>query len=523
MPQAHAQSQVRILLVALALGWCTDFFFYDKLVGISVPVFVLLMLGGLFWLGRSEGVRSVRRNLWLIVPLLFFATMVFVRANATLTWLNLSAVFVLLTLIVFFYASNRVERLGLFGYPVVLLLSVLNTLVLPTPAVATLAREAASRRERTRMVGPVLRGILLAVPLLLLFGLLLSSADTIFGGFLGDFFRVNIFEHLPETLWRQILILGAAWLIAGAFFYALARRHAPPDEPLGNFTPRRGLGFVEAAVVLGLVDALFAVFAWFQFTYLFFGQAARTLHYEEYREYVRRGFGELLVAAVLTMALILGLRWIAWKETGREARIFNWLSTLMIALTGVMLVSAFERMLMWESVQFYINTPLRLYVRSFIIWLGITFAWLLYTLWYRQDRFAIGAVMATMGFLITINMLNPDADVAAYNLARNDDLSTRYLYLLSDDAVPVLVAGLDHTTGYVHTALVDHLTQRLDAMEHDPTRDGWPAFHLSRWQAHELLSDLRKAGVIHAPKPTGSRPDVRPAETIHPWRAATVN
>jgi hypothetical protein len=263
-------------------------------------------------------------------------------------------------------------------------------------------------------------------------------------------------------------------------------------------------------VVLALVDALFAVFAWFQFTYLFFGQAARTLDYEAYRDYVRRGFGELLVAAVLTLLLILGIRWVAWKETAREVRIFNLLSTLMIALTGVMLVSAFERMLMWESVQFYINTPLRLYVRSFIIWLGVTFAWLLYTLWYRQERFAIGAFLAAMCFLVTINTLNPDADVAAYNLARNDDLSTRYLYLLSDDAVPVLVSGLDHTTGQVHTDLVAHLSQRLQLMEHDPARQDWPAFHLSRWQAQELLTDLRKAGKLNIAGPTNPSPNIGP-------------
>jgi hypothetical protein len=218
MPQAHAQSQVRILLVALALGWCTDLLFYGKLVGISVPIFILLLLGGLFTLARAQGVLMVRRNIWLLAPLFYFASMVFVRANATLTFLNLTTVLILLVLIVFFYASNHVERLGLFGYPVVLVLSALNTLILPTPAVATLAREASNRRERARIAAPILRGVLIALPVLLVFTLLLSSADTIFGGFLGDFFRVNILEGLPETIWRQILILCAAWLIAGAFF-----------------------------------------------------------------------------------------------------------------------------------------------------------------------------------------------------------------------------------------------------------------------------------------------------------------
>src|SRR3712207_5881929 len=121
----------------------------------------------------------------------------------------------------------------------------------------------------------------------------------------------------------------------------------------------------------------------------------------------------------------------------------------MVALTMVILVSAFQRMLVWEEVQFYINTPTRLYVRAFIVWLSLLFVWLFSTLWVRRARFAIGAFVAALGFLVTINMMNPDADVAARNLLRNDELSTRYLYLLSEDAVPVLVAGLDQTTGVV--------------------------------------------------------------------------
>ena len=96
--------------------------------------------------------------------------------------------------------------------------------------------------------------------------------------------------------------------------------------------------------MLALVDVLFAVFSWIQITNVFFGRPA-SVHFEVYREYVRRGFGELLVVAVLTMMLILGLRWAAWKETRREMRILDMLSTLMIALAIVILVSAFQRLL----------------------------------------------------------------------------------------------------------------------------------------------------------------------------------
>src|SRR5262245_34023593 len=60
------QSVSRILVVALALGWSADTLFYRNQPGISVLLFVGLLLAVLFALGRREGVRPVPANLWLL-------------------------------------------------------------------------------------------------------------------------------------------------------------------------------------------------------------------------------------------------------------------------------------------------------------------------------------------------------------------------------------------------------------------------------------------------------------------------
>ncbi|MCA9975400.1 MAG: hypothetical protein KC413_06605, partial [Anaerolineales bacterium] len=65
----------RILLAGLALSWSVDLLFYGKQVGVSLLIFVLLILAALWQIGRGEGVTAVRRNLWLVIPLLFFAGM----------------------------------------------------------------------------------------------------------------------------------------------------------------------------------------------------------------------------------------------------------------------------------------------------------------------------------------------------------------------------------------------------------------------------------------------------------------
>jgi hypothetical protein len=220
--------------------------------------------------------------------------------------------------------------------------------------------------------------------------------------------------------------------------------------------------------------------------------------YEAYREYVRRGFGELLVVCVLTVLLIVGTRRFGRFGSPRSLFGFRLLSTVMVALTGVMLASAYLRMEKWQEVLYYISTPVRIYVTVFIFWLAGVVAWLLITLWVSRARFAIGAFVAALGFLVTVNLANPDAQVAAYNLRSQNELSIRFLYVLSDDAVPALVRGLHESDDWgVKAGIRADLRERLYRLEWQRGREEWPSLHFSRAEAYQLLSELRASGELY--------------------------
>lgn len=496
--QSQAQGRMlnRILLVALALGGSVDVLFYRKATGISALVFVALVVGALVTLGIMERVKVAWRNAWLVAPLVFFSGMVAVRANPELTLMNLGSTLALLLLFTYFFTGGKVEALGVLGYPATMMRMLRESIRRPTPVVRSTARRIASNPTQNRHIFEIARGVLIAVPILLIFTFLLSQADSIFEGLVNSVFKFQFMSNLPEAILRFGLILASAWAIVGSLLHALkpATSNAQATGRATVALKNRGLGYVEGTLVLALVNGLFAVFAWIQFTVLFSGQAARTMDFEAYREYVRRGFGELLVVAILTMALILGLRRAMKRATETQQRNLNLLNTVMIGLAMTLLVSAFARMMIWENIQFYISTATRLYVRTFIVCLGVLFVWLLLTTWFRRDRFAIGALVALMAFIVSVNLMNPDAEVAAYNLKRNDDLSTRFLYVLSDDAVPTLVGALATTGGQAHTDLVWDLKYRLDRMEADKQWQDWQSFHFSRWAAYDALVKAKQAG-----------------------------
>ena len=128
-------------------------------------------------------------------------------------------------------------------------------------------------------------------------------------------------------------------------------------------------------------------------------------------------------------------------------------------------------------------------------------------------KFAIGFILAAMGFLVTLNLINPDAFIARQNLARylaTNDLDAAYLTTLSDDAVPQLARALSLVqddeqlvpvpacTGYWHESewiadyedcqatpyeiLREELDGRYQSMRQQEWRR-WQSFHLARWRA----------------------------------------
>jgi len=85
-----------------------------------------------------------------------------------------------------------------------------------------------------------------------------------------------------------------------------------------------------------------------------------------------------------------------------------------------MLVSAFKRLLLYEMA--YGFTEMRIYPHVFMIWLALLLGWFLVTLWLRPGRFAIGVVIACLGFVATLNVMDVDAFIVRRNVERYGQL-----------------------------------------------------------------------------------------------------
>jgi hypothetical protein len=111
-----------------------------------------------------------------------------------------------------------------------------------------------------------------------------------------------------------------------------------------------------------------------------------------------------------------------------------------VALVAIILVSAFQRLLLYEAAYGFTRT--RTYTHVFMVWLGILLlATVILEIAGRLRRFALAGVLASLGFGVTLVVLNVDAFIIRQNIDRaisGQALDSAYLVSLSEDAAPAL-------------------------------------------------------------------------------------
>jgi hypothetical protein len=486
----------RLWIVAIALGWLFDFLFWKHTPGVNFAIYVVLCLaGGLYLLLGVEKTRPARDALWLLIPILFFAAVTFVRAEPLTAFLSHALTLFLMGVFAITFLGGRWVWYGLWDYVTGFVKLGGNMLVKPLSFSAEVRRERAERGETVkRSAWPVVRGILIALPIVAIFASLLASADAVFDARLQDFLDWLNIDNLAEYIFRLSYILIGAYLLVGVFLHAATQ--SKDEKLLNEQKPVIGqfLGFTESAIVLGSVAALFALFVVIQFQYFFGGQANIHIDGYTYSEYARRGFGELIAVAFFSLLLILGLGAITKRETDSQRKTFSGLSIGIVALVLVMLVSAYRRLVLYETA--YGFSELRTYTHIFMIWLGLLLvATVILEILRRERMFALAALIASLGFAATLPILNVDAFIVRQNVQRavnGEELDISYFTELSPDALPALVASFraDDTPASVRDALGAALACIRYQSDASPDTD-WRSYHFSRWSGRTLLDEIR--------------------------------
>jgi hypothetical protein len=513
---------IRILALAAIVGLVAQALLLGNLLGINAPILAVALLGA-GWLARPADRAVDQLDWWMPVAAVILSVGIALRADPTLDVLDAAAACALLGASMAAFAGLAVTRrsaalvaeLGLLvlGWAGVGIIRVSGALRRPDVEAADDGGAAAMGRRAPAWLVPVLRGLLLAVPAVLIFTSLFAAADAAFDRLVSGLFAWDIdFGELPIRVSVAFLI---AWAVAGLLAVASGTAielppaqtgGSPAPQSLGaaaaglpspraadrSFLPLR-LGAIEAATILVAVDLLFAVFVVVQVAYLFGGLDTLAATGLPYAEYARRGFFELVRVAFLAGALLATVHAVAARRTP----LLVGSGVVLAALTAVVLASALLRLRIYQDA--YGWTELRFYVLATIVWLAIGIAITTVLLVRDRMRWLLhGLAIAAVVVLVGMNVVGPSRLIADQNVARVLDpslvpvdgktgLDVAYVRQLGDDAIPALVRALPALHGVDQVDLTRFLRQRHIELATDPETTGWPSWNLGRHQARDAL------------------------------------
>ena len=487
----------RLWTTTILLGIAFDILFWKKMPGISFAIFVVLVLVSLMRVLKEDGIRPHKRALGLLLPIFFFAVMTFVRAEPLTTFLNVLLTLVFMGFFALSFLGGRWLDYSISDYVAGFVRLGLSSVGRPLSfIVETRKKQEQSEEGRApSRVGAILRGLLIALPVIAIFASLLSSADLIFAQRMEAFIEMFRLEKLPEYIFRGIYILVIAYALMGVLLYAAQK--SQDEKLIGEEKPVLApfLGFTEASIVLGSVLLLFATFVFVQFQYFFGGLANIKIDGYTYAEYARRGFGELVTVAVFSLFLFLGLSTITHRSAKNEQKIFSGMGVALVLFVLVMLVSALKRLALYEAA--YGFSRMRAYPHVFMVWLGaLLIAVVVLEFLQRRRLFAPAMAFAIIGFVVSLNLLNVDAFIVRQNVQRSlggAKLDMGYLASLSDDAIPELAVMMydssasDLTRESVAASLVCYWYQ--DESRFTEARP-WQSFHFSHWIASQTYAEI---------------------------------
>ncbi|MBI1755917.1 MAG: DUF4173 domain-containing protein [Fimbriimonas ginsengisoli] len=471
---ARTRIGAAIFLSSLGLGILGDSLFHSASYGLNLPLWTIGLFGGAIALSRWAGKPLGRAATLIATPVLLFALCFFWREAPELKIANGTAIVLLVGAALVRSPQGDFARASILDLTTKALFAWVGLardfVDLVTKDVPWPGGEGARQRAKA-----VFRGLILATPLLIVFGLLFASADAVFGKDLGHYLSLEWLDM--NSVWTTIFNLAIFAGLAGGLYRRMLMAEPKPDVPVAPPKIIKTIGLTEVAVTLSSLILMFGGFVAVQ-ARAFFGDAAyvRESVGLSYAEYARAGFFELLAVAAIALGVLLGLHAVL-ERSARNQRVFAGLASGLVALVGVVVVSAMCRLSLY--VQEYGLTELRVYSAALILWLAFVFVWLLATVLHgHRQRFAFGALAGACAAIAALNAINPDALIARVNLASAHHPDLEYLQTLSLDAS----AEIDRGLARLPAADANQLRSALSEKWREETTSDWRSMNVARWR-----------------------------------------
>ncbi|MDR1464222.1 MAG: DUF4173 domain-containing protein [Oscillospiraceae bacterium] len=312
-------------------------------------------------------------------------------------------------------------------------------------SLTVLFRGAKGQKSR---IGLILAGVGAAVPVLLISGALLASADAAFSGALQ-----LILSHIKDFLFQLLL----AVLLFFPLYSLLFSLHCGMETFDGKRRAELQPGKMEPAVSIAFLSALSLLYVGYLFSQLaYFFNAFRGILPQDYTvaDYARRGFFEMCAVAALNLLLLLLWNRLTRPKDGHPLAALRALGAFVCVFTLLLIATAESKMILY--IRSFGMTRLRIMTASFMLLLALAFLLLLVRQFIRRFPYMRLFTVTACLFLLAMAWAGVDRTVLRYNTwayrtGRLQSLDVETLSELSDAKIPYLIRLADDKQPQVST------------------------------------------------------------------------
>lgn len=475
---------IKIFCFVFLLAIWHSFLFFGKKLGLSVILFILPLLGIIFFVLKKYKIIKNKKGLLLGIPI------------------------ILLSCHYFIYNAWFFRKLNLIIIPILFLLMYIMT-IKPTFKIPTLIKECfyliseslASITDVIRIIydnvskktkiSPTtkkrIKSFIIILPVVLLVLWLLTSADMVFDSIIGGFFNGihKFFDiYLADNLLGRIVIICLIFLYISGTLYFLCTNYSSNNKEESTETKKINLDTDTIKMLFIILTIIYVVFDFIQIKSLIFHSISNNIHYAEY---ARQGFFQLMFVSLINLSLLLfSKRYYNEDNTNKFLKI---MSILIIVLTLVIIISSFLRMNLYESQYGY--TLLRLLVYTTLITEIILL--IPTSLYILKDNYNIVTSYMTILIIVyvIINFINVDKLIATRNIKRyydKKDIDIEYLENYSSDNLGELVEFYKEVDDKEIKESLDNYFKELNLFIN---YNGIQEFNLSIYKGEKLIKKYR--------------------------------
>ncbi|MCM3110743.1 DUF4153 domain-containing protein [Lederbergia lenta] len=471
------------LLMCLLVGVVAEEAFFMYQIGISYFVFIVLFYALFFYRFRSFSFSHQRLGYLILIAIWLLAIGYYLYDSILFYTLN---ILVIPTLVIFHLAlitsPKKMEwsKLSFIFYMILRLIAGVRYSAIFTKYIGRLFKPSRNKKQYD-VWKKILIGIIISVPFLFIILNLLMSADAQFARLLSNI--PNFINIRVDYIFRLVVILIYTFGFFG-FMQVLLQKNTSILEKKDSPQPFGVDGIISLTMLL-LLDLVYVLFVAVQFKYFFSGTLNEGF---TYAEYARRGFFELLFVTLINLTVITTVIQLTKKVQGYLKKAIRMALTVLVFSSGVLLISAFMRMTMYEDA--YGFTFTRVLVHSFMIFLMVILAYTFAKIWIEKLSLFHFYFIVSLLYYAGMNIVNFDKFVVERNIDRFETtgkIDINYLNNLSATGVLGLIELYEKNPDV--PGLAELLKDRQANKEY-LTSESWQSHNLTRHKLYLKLGEL---------------------------------